>query len=201
MNPITAFILTAIHLLTFFLYQLNYARLRRNKKYTGNETGHLKDVVERMPLAKLITKLAYTLGTILVTVSFWIPHEMAGFFQGTLGLRLFGLGLTFLAFLMLQQALFQLGRNYSPLFDTHRPHEIVKSGLYRYIRHPVYLCNMIILLGYVFSGLSVWVVLTSCWGWIYMLISISKEEKYLAMQFPEYQEYQKKTWRLVPYVF
>lgn len=57
MNPITAFILTAIHLLTFFLYQLNYARLRRNKKYTGNETGHLKDVVERMPLAKLITKL------------------------------------------------------------------------------------------------------------------------------------------------
>jgi protein-S-isoprenylcysteine O-methyltransferase Ste14 len=34
-----------------------------------------------------------------------------------------------------------------------------------------------------------------------MIFSILKEEKYLAIEFPEYKNYQKDTWRIIPFVF
>ena len=186
-----------IHGLTFFLYQANYARLRKNEQYAADD----KSAVEKMPLARILTKVAFVWSTIFVFISFWVNPGAMGFWNSSLALRGCGLTLTFVAFLFLKRSLDQLGKNYSPLFDTHRPYFIVREGAYRYIRHPVYLCNMLIILGYVLSSSSIWVLVSSFWGWGYMIHSILKEENFLSQEFPDYKDYQKSSWRIIPFLF
>ena len=195
-NLYLAAIFSYVHLLTFALYSLNYANIRKQKHYADN-----KELFEAMPLSRKITKFSFTFGTIMVLISFWIQTPWLLSFHNQLGLRIFGVILTFSAFLFLKKSLQNLGKNYSPLFDSHRPGQIVKTGPYHLIRHPVYLANMLILLGYVFSSGSGWVILSTAWGWGYMLRSIIKEDEFLSKEFPEYSDYKKKTWRIIPFVF
>ena len=196
MNQITAFLFSITHCVTFYLYTQIYARLRRNDIYNAD-----KQTVDQMPLARKVTKVAFTFSTLMVLISFWVPGNTFGFYETSLLFRLGGLLLTSVACLMLKISLNQLGKNYSPLFDTHKPLFIVKAGPYRYIRHPVYLCNILIILGYVVSSSSLWVFISSLWGWGYMIHSIQKEEKYLSHEFSDYGDYQKKTWRIIPFLF
>lgn len=190
-------LLSIVHVMTFYLYVAKYARLRKNQNYAQQD----KPPVEDMPLARKITKLAFVASSLLVLLGFWIQDTRLGYFQAPFPLRAAGVLITLCAFLFLSRSLDQLGKNYSPLFDTHRPLCIVDSGPYKYIRHPVYLCNILILLGYVFSGASIPVFVLSLWGWGYMLRSIAREEAFLAKEFPGYPAYQKRTWRIVPYVY
>jgi protein-S-isoprenylcysteine O-methyltransferase Ste14 len=193
----TSVIFSIIHAITFFLYTANYAELRKNDRYA--KSG--KAQIEKMPFARKITKVAFSFGTLIVFLSFWVQNENYGFYSTSVTFRSFGLALAFIAFLFLKKSLDQLGENYSPLFDTHRPLFIVENGPYKVIRHPVYLCNMLIILGYVIAGSNIWVVITSLWGWGYMIRSILKEEKFLAQEFSNYKDYQKRTWRILPFIF
>ena len=40
-----------------------------------------------------------------------------------------------------------LGRNYSPCYDSYLPQDIIRTGLYNYVRHPIYLSNILLLIG------------------------------------------------------
>lgn len=197
MSPQQSLLLSIIHLTTFGLYITKYARLRKDQNYAGPD----KPPVEAMPLARKITKLAFVTSSLLVLVGFWIGEARFGYLPAPFALRASGVGLTLGAFLFLSHALDRLGRNYSPLFDTHRPFFIVDSGPYKTIRHPIYLCNMLIIAGYVLSSASLAVLLLSLWGWGYMLRSVQREEAFLAETFPEYREYRKRTWRLLPGIY
>jgi protein-S-isoprenylcysteine O-methyltransferase Ste14 len=94
-----------------------------------------------------------------------------------------------------------LGRNWSPRPAAKEHHELVTTGPYAYVRHPIYTGIMLAALG---------TALTSSIFGIGMLIFISitfalrmnKEEKIMLELFPEqYSEYQKHTKRLVPFVW
>lgn len=154
-----------------------------------------------MSLERKMTKVAFVIGSLSVLASFWLPSGTPGFYEVPFAIRSLGVALSFVAFCTLKASLNRLGENYSPLFDTHRPHFIVQEGAYKIIRHPVYLSNMCLVLGYVISSASVFVLFTSAWSWGYMIASILREEKYLAEEFPEYRDYQKKSWRIIPYLF
>ena len=197
MTLFQSILLSILHVITFCLYIAKYARLRKDHNYAHQD----KPPVEDMPLARKITKLAFVASSLLVLLGFWVKGTPLGYLDAPLSLRASGVLLTLGAFLFLSRSLNQLGKNYSPLFDTHRPLCIVDSGPYKYIRHPVYLCNILILLGYVFSSASIPVFVFSLWGWGYMLRSIAREEAFLAKEFPGYPAYQKRTWRIVPYVY
>jgi protein-S-isoprenylcysteine O-methyltransferase Ste14 len=94
-----------------------------------------------------------------------------------------------------------LGRNWSSRPTVKEQHELVTTGPYAYVRHPIYSGIMLAALGTA--------LVTSIFG-ICMLIFISiffalrmnKEEKIMLELFPEqYPEYQKQTKRLVPFVW
>ena len=197
MSSLESLVLSLIHLLTFSLYVAKYGRLRQNRNYAGAD----KPPVEKMPLARRLTKLAFVASSLLVLIGFWVREAHFGYLPAPLSLRVGGVLLSLGAFLLLSRSLNRLGENYSPLFDTHRPYSIVASGPYRYIRHPVYLCNMLIIAGYVLASASLVVLLFSLWGWGYMLRSISREEAFLANEFAEYRDYQKRSWRILPYLY
>jgi protein-S-isoprenylcysteine O-methyltransferase Ste14 len=82
-------------------------------------------------------------------------------------------------------------------------HELIESGLYKSIRHPAYLGQMIIFIGTSIS-LSNWLSVLSMiipvvFGFIYR---INVEEKFMIEQMGEkYIDYQKHTKRLIPKIY
>jgi protein-S-isoprenylcysteine O-methyltransferase Ste14 len=115
--------------------------------------------------------------------------------RAALGLSLFGLGLAFGVW-----ARMHLGRNWgTPMTEKNEP-ELVTSGPYHAVRHPIYA-------GILIAGIGTAVALS--WWWlspvvvagVYFLYSATVEERYLAEQFPtDYPAYKRTSKMLIPFV-
>lgn len=113
-----------------------------------------------------------------------------------LGLVLFAFGLGFAIW-----ARVHIGRNWgTPMTQKEEP-ELVTSGPYRLVRHPIYA-------GLLVAGIGTSVALS--WAWliavalaaIYFVDSATVEERYLTEQFPDrYPMYKRTTKMLVPFLF
>lgn len=80
-------------------------------------------------------------------------------------------------------------------------HKLVKDGLYKNIRHPLYLGEILRNLGFVLIFSSVYGTLIVLLASFFLLFRIEIEEKMLIDVFgEEYKEYKRKTKRLIPYV-
>jgi protein-S-isoprenylcysteine O-methyltransferase Ste14 len=113
-----------------------------------------------------------------------------------LGLALFALGLAFAIW-----ARIHIGRNWgTPMTQKDEP-ELVTSGPYHLVRHPIYS-------GILIAGLGTAVALSWLWlfavvpAGVYFLYSATVEERFLTEQFPdEYPSYRRSTKMLVPFIF
>ena len=94
--------------------------------------------------------------------------------------------------------LVQLGRSFSIMAEARR---LVMSGLYGFIRHPLYLAEELAIIGILMQFLSVWTVLLWIAHLAFQLRRIQNEEKVLASSFPEYAAYQARTARLLPGIY
>ena len=81
----------------------------------------------------------------------------------------------------------------------HAKPELVTSGPYRYVRHPIYtgMSGMVIGSTLVFLPAVAW-----CVGMLaYMIVSALREERDMAQRFPDaYPEYKRHSKMLVPFV-
>ncbi|MGC8518437.1 MAG: methyltransferase family protein [Steroidobacteraceae bacterium] len=94
-----------------------------------------------------------------------------------------------------------LGRNWGMPMSLRAGHELVTSGPYAYVRHPIYTGILLALLGST-------IALDPVWGWAlallfaYFLYSARTEERMMDEQFPEaYAAYKARTRMLIPFVF
>ncbi|MBE9524456.1 MAG: isoprenylcysteine carboxylmethyltransferase family protein [Chloroflexi bacterium] len=95
-----------------------------------------------------------------------------------------------------------LGKLYSAEVTIQKNHQLITTGLYRYIRHPRYL-------GVIFAALGLSLLFRS---WIGLVVSIpllgvllsriKDEEAVLYEEFGlEWETYRKQSWRLIPYLY
>jgi protein-S-isoprenylcysteine O-methyltransferase Ste14 len=96
-----------------------------------------------------------------------------------------------------------LGKYYLPSIGTVEGQKIIKNGIYKYIRHPGYLGEIIIFFGLGFVTYSLLGILGA---FIVSLMvyagEVIPEEKYMLEKFgKEYEEYMKETFRFIPYIF
>lgn len=100
-----------------------------------------------------------------------------------------------LGFIGLRQALDPHGAG--PLIAGRGAGELVVSGLYRWLRHPLYTCGLVILW---LTPVMTWNLLALAAGLTgYILIGIPFEERKLLAEFGEaYAEYRKRTPALIP---
>jgi protein-S-isoprenylcysteine O-methyltransferase Ste14 len=116
--------------------------------------------------------------------------------RSAVGLALFATGLLFAVW-----ARIHIGRNWGTPMTQKQDPELVTSGPYRFVRHPIYS-------GILLAGVGTAVAL----GWqillifglsaIYFIYAATVEEKFLTQQFPEvYPAYKRSSKMLVPFVF
>ncbi len=114
-----------------------------------------------------------------------------------LGLVLCGLGIT-----MISWSRFTLGRMYTAEVTIQKSHQLITTGLYRYIRNPIYLGVIAHALGLSFLFRS-WIGLVAMIPIVaFFLVRIKDEEGVLQKEFgSEWEAYCKRSWRLVPYLY
>jgi protein-S-isoprenylcysteine O-methyltransferase Ste14 len=80
---------------------------------------------------------------------------------------LFGVGTVILAggIMVRLIALFSIGKGFSIKIERNENQKLIQSGMYKYIRHPLYLASLLQLCGSV-------IMLCSKWGWIVVPFSL-----------------------------
>lgn len=85
--------------------------------------------------------------------------------------------------------------------DIHPNSQLTSEGPYKYIRHPMYLSVLLFTLAWILNHITVlrliiWMVLI-----FDLMIKLKYEEKLLANRYKEYQDYQHRTKKLIPFIF
>jgi len=93
-----------------------------------------------------------------------------------------------------------LGRNWSPTLELRKGHQLITSGVYKYVRHPMYAASLMWGVAQVLL-LHNWIA-----GWSPLLslmlmyfLRVPREEQMMLDQFgEEYQSYMSRTGRIIP---
>jgi protein-S-isoprenylcysteine O-methyltransferase Ste14 len=153
----------------------------------------------RVPWSRVLVIRAVIVVVVIVLLRLGVfrhPGINTDLWRAALGLVIFGLGLGLAVW-----ARVHIGRNWgSPMTQKNDP-ELVTSGPYHLVRHPIYL-------GVLVAGIGTAVALA--WFWLvavglaalYFIYSATVEERFMTTRFPDdYPAYKRETKMLVPYVF
>ncbi len=124
------------------------------------------------------------------------------FFTGLFSLSLvdsIGIILIILSGVIEYQGIIALKENYYP--QTGKEKYLVTKGIYRNIRHPIYLSGVFLASGILilfsknlFFYLFLVVILT-------IIYKVESEERYLDKRFPDFKKYKKTSKKLIPYIY
>ena len=92
----------------------------------------------------------------------------------------------------------QLGRSFSIMAEARR---LVTTGVYRFVRHPLYLAEELATIGIFMQFASLWTALLLAAQIAFQLRRMHNEEAVLGETFPEYAAYREKTARLLPGIY
>jgi protein-S-isoprenylcysteine O-methyltransferase Ste14 len=95
-------------------------------------------------------------------------------------------------------ALARLGRSFSLMAETR---QLVTSGPYRFVRHPLYVTEEIAVIGLFMQFASTWTILLLALQIGFQLRRMQNEEAVLTVSFPEYIPYSQTTARLIPGIY
>jgi protein-S-isoprenylcysteine O-methyltransferase Ste14 len=94
-----------------------------------------------------------------------------------------------------------LGRNWGMPMSRKEDPELVTTGPYAFVRHPIYTGLLVAMLGSALGESVVWLVpFLACIP--YFIISARAEENIMREEFPaQYAAYMRRTWTLLPFVY
>ena len=145
--------------------------------------------------------------TISISIGFWLSFIIAStktrriYHWNTL--FIIGSVLALIGLIIRVTSILTLKRQFTYTVTRIKDHELIETGLYKRIRHPGYLGQLIIFLG-ISTCLSNWLSI------LFMIIPvllgylnrITVEEKFMVEQMGQkYVDYQKRTKRLIPAIY
>ena len=134
---------------------------------------------------------------ILVRVGAFHNHRLnTNSWRAGLGLALFAMGLAFAIW-----ARRHIGRNWGTPMSQKQEPELVTSGPYHWVRHPIYSGILVAGIGTALALSWSWLVAVAIAG-VYFVYSATVEERYLTKEFPDsYPGYRRSTKMLIPFIF
>ena len=167
---------------------------RRDSAFAGKAPAKKTDLKTRI-LSGI--KLAVLAG-IIIQVLGWeiLPIANASPALQPIGLAIYTIGL-----LTAIAARTQLGQNWSDIEKSYvkDDHALVAHGLYKYIRHPIYTGDLLLLSGLELA-LQSWAVLGVAAVAVYVRQQAMREERKLSQTLPGYSQYCRTTSRFVPFL-
>ena len=119
-----------------------------------------------------------------------------------IGLRWAGVGLMAAMTPSLYWMFSHLGNNITPTVDTRDAHQLIESGPYKYIRHPLYTFGTISFIGGMLASANLLILLGAVLGLGAIFLRTPIEEQKLIEKFgSSYQEYIARTGRYIPKLF
>jgi protein-S-isoprenylcysteine O-methyltransferase Ste14 len=144
---------------------------------------------------------------ITISIGYWLSFIMAATKIGRIyhwnTFFVIGSFLAIIGLIIRVTSILTLKQQFTYTVTKIEDHELIESGLYRIIRHPGYLGQLIIFLG-ISTSLSNWlsILLMMVPVLLGYLIRIIVEEKFMIEQMGQkYIDYQKRTKRLIPLIY
>jgi protein-S-isoprenylcysteine O-methyltransferase Ste14 len=149
---------------------------------------------------KFLIKYLVVICIMLVYFAKWIDFAIINFniyFRLIVGLLLIGIG--YILFFLSHK---YLGRNWSSLIDkkVSENKKLIKTGVYKYVRHPMYSSSLITLFGFGILSAN-WLIFSISFLILifFYVYKVPREEKFLINNFGrEYLNYKKETGGFFP---
>jgi protein-S-isoprenylcysteine O-methyltransferase Ste14 len=94
-----------------------------------------------------------------------------------------------------------LGSSLSVLPRPRDDIRLVRRGVYRWVRHPIYIGVVLVVVGWaVYRGDLLHVALAAGIA-AFFVAKAAREERYLLDRFPDYDQYRQRTWRFLPWLY
>lgn len=184
-------LLIAVCWLVFIVY---WAVMAVGAKRSVGSYAWRKQMVLRIVIV-LIALMALRFPGVIQAVRV-IHSYTAGPLMGSIGAILCAAGI---AFAIWARAV--LGRNWGMPMSRKQDPELVTSGPYAYVRHPIYTGLIFAMLGSALGSNVVWFLPLPIIG-AYFVYSARQEEKLMLQQFPEqYGAYMQRTKMLLPFLY
>jgi protein-S-isoprenylcysteine O-methyltransferase Ste14 len=189
MDPKVIVIIAVSYLYGFFEVLMNFRQRKKSNVYISRDKGSL------WWLYGLIT-VGYALSFAIGATKIGRVYSWNTFFA--IGMTLFLIGL-----LIRINSILTLRQYFTYSVAKVQNQKIISTGLYKFIRHPGYLGQLIIFMGISIS-ISNWLsiilmIVPVTLGYLYR---IKVEEKFMADQFGEdYKNYQERTKKIIPMVY
>jgi protein-S-isoprenylcysteine O-methyltransferase Ste14 len=112
-----------------------------------------------------------------------------------------GFALGGIGFLLAMAGVLGLGRNLSILPHPKDDAELVVSGAYRLVRHPIYSGLIIGAVGWALLNASVMTLIYAGVLFVFFDRKSRREERYLTRKFSQYAAYKRAVPKLIPFVY
>ena len=150
-------------------------------------------VVRIHPMAKARgaePRISALIGTLLLTVVVLFPRRELSLTAGCVSTLLVLAGNALAVFVLMR-----LRGSFSIMAEAR---QLATSGVYRFVRHPLYLAEEVATIGGVMQFLSIWTVILIILQFACQIRRMNNEEIVLTDVFPQYSAYKKRTARIIP---
>jgi len=182
--------------IVYILYVLAQGKKFSKKEQSVKKLHNILNVLNFIPGYTLVPALLFFTYQLLTNQFQFIIVPVFTLINQMIGLILLGCGLW-----LYNESFNRLKRLWSTGVELRKKHRVVRTGIYKLIRHPIYTAWFCIALSQtLLFQKSIYLLLFGIiFGWYFYRAKL--EEKFLSSNLKEYRDYLKKTKMFIPKVF
>lgn len=181
----------------FTIIRINFSILARK----NHRNSEIKESKFRLTLLQSYISITVILFFLYIFLPSWFSWGSIPYYP--IALRWFGVGLGGCSLILFTFVHFYLGHNFSYTLQISDDHQLITSGPYRFIRHPMYSAFFLLHIAIFFVSANWFIGIIWILGLIIIIsLRITKEEEMLIETFNErYIDYKRRTGALLPPIF